>query len=94
MEAAARLLAKLRRLATEELDSEERVLLGLCLAPIVLAATQSKAGEGVAFTPVGDQALVEFLRSEVRRSNLLIVGFPTASREGPESGTGRGISPM
>ena len=74
--AAARLVAKLRRLAAEELDAEERVLLGVCLAPAVLAATQSDVVEGLPFTSVGDEALVEFLEAELRRSNLRIVEFP------------------
>ncbi|MGH9227760.1 MAG: hypothetical protein ACRD07_03345 [Acidimicrobiales bacterium] len=75
-DAAARLLAKLRRLVDEELDSEERVLLGLCLAPAVIAATQSQEVGGLSVRPVGDEALIEFMRSEMRRSNLRIVEFP------------------
>lgn len=76
IDAAARLLRKLRRLAAEELDPEERVLLGVCLAPVVLAATQGTEIEGVAFTPVGDDALIRHLHSELRRSKLRIVDFP------------------
>jgi hypothetical protein len=75
-DAAARLLAKLRRLATEELDSDERVLLGVCLAPAVLAATRGTEVEGITSTPVGDAALAKLLRSELRQSNLRIVDFP------------------
>ena len=75
-DAAVRLLAKLRRLASEELDSEERVLLGVCLAPVVLAATRGTEVGGVTSTPVGDEALIEHLWSELRRSNLRIVKFP------------------
>jgi hypothetical protein len=76
-EAAARLLEKLRRLATDELDSDERVLLGVCLAPFVLAAVQSEGEEveGFGFTRVGDQALVEALQEALRSSNLRIVEF-------------------
>lgn len=82
-DAAARLLAKLRRLAIEELDSEERVLLGVCLAPAVLAATQSREVEDITFTPVGDEALIELLQSELRRSNLRIVDFPDRANRDP-----------
>lgn len=66
---------KLRRLVDEELDSEERVLLGVCLAPAVIAATQGEEVDGLSVTPVGDEALLEFMRSEVHRSSLRIVGL-------------------
>ena len=99
-EAAARLLAKLRRLVDEGLDPDERVLLGVCLAPAVVVATQSEEVDGLAVTPVGDKALIEFMRSEVRRAKLQIADFPddeprAATTDAPdESGIGRGISPM
>jgi hypothetical protein len=99
-EAAVRLLAKLRRLVDEELDPEERVLLGVCLAPAVIAATKGREATGLSARPVGDEALIEFMRSDVRRSNLYILDRPTTSREPrrrrPPSnrGSGGGISPM
>jgi hypothetical protein len=74
-EAAARFLAKLRRFATEDLDSDERVLLGVTLAPAVLEASQSEEVDGFTFTRVGDHALIEVLHAALLRSSLRIVDF-------------------
>lgn len=71
-DAADRLLAKLRRLAAE-LDPEERVLLGVWLAPLVAQATEGEDVEGFAFSKVGDAALADRLHDAIRRSGVRLV---------------------
>jgi len=72
-EAVARLLAKLRRFATDELDEEERVVLAALLAPAVRMAYSEAEVTGFGTTDLAP--LPDLLADALQRSGLRVVGL-------------------
>ena len=82
--AADRLIDKLRDFATT-LDPDERVLLGLLLAPGVARAYAEEAEvTGFAFTEWSPDALPESLGVALRSRGIVVTGF----EPGPDAGAG------
>jgi hypothetical protein len=77
-EAVERLLVKLRRFATDELDEEERKVLAALLAPAIAAAYGDSEVAGFGVTDL--EPLSELMVQALRRSGIRVVGL-----EGPET---------
>ncbi|MEX1008148.1 MAG: hypothetical protein WD271_09945 [Acidimicrobiia bacterium] len=74
-DAADRLLAKLRRFAEEDLDTEERALLARLLAPGVALAFEESEVDGFQMVEWPEDDLGSALADALRRSNLRVEGL-------------------
>jgi predicted nucleic acid-binding protein len=72
-EAVERLLVKLRRFATDELDAEERKVLAALLAPAIATAYGDSEVAGFGVTDL--EPLPELVVQALRRAGIRIVGI-------------------
>ena len=72
-EAVERLLVKLRRFATDELDDEERKVLAALLAPAIATAYGDAEVAGFGVTDL--EPLSELMVQALRRSGIRVVGL-------------------